>query len=46
LYKDKNRKTSIEVGDDLLDIQHNLILDEHVRLTDKEQELISKSEKS
>lgn len=43
-YKDKNNKTSIECGNDLLDIQHNLILDEHVRLNDKEQELISKSE--
>ena len=45
LYRDENRKTSIEIGNDLLDIQHNLILDEHVRLIDKEQELISKSEK-
>jgi len=44
LYKSKNNKTSIEVGNDLLDIQHNLILDEHVKLSDKEQEFISNSE--
>jgi len=44
LFKDKNKKTSIEIGNDLLDIQNNLILDEHVKLSDKEQEFISKSE--
>ena len=44
LFKDNNKKTSIEIGNDLLDIQHNLILDEHVKLSDKEQEFISKSE--
>ncbi len=43
-YRDENNKTSIEQGGDLLDIEHNLILDEHVRLTDKEQELIQNSE--
>lgn len=37
LYKDKNGKTSIEVGGDLLDISNNAILDEHVKLHDKEQ---------
>ncbi len=37
LYKDKNGKTSIEYGKDLLDISRNAILDEHVKLHDKEQ---------
>jgi len=39
LYKDNNGKTSIETGDDLLDLSNNLILDEYVKLHDREEEL-------
>lgn len=40
-YKDENGKTSIEHGDDLLDIQHNVILDEYVKLNDKETKILN-----
>ncbi len=43
LFKDKNNKTSIETGKDLLDISENLILDEFVKLHDKEHEFYNKS---
>jgi len=46
LFKDTNNKTSIETGNDLLDIQHNLMLDEYVKLADIEQEFILKSKNS
>ncbi len=42
LFRDQNNKTSVESENDLLDIVNNLILDEHIKLHDTEQELYDK----
>ncbi len=42
LFKSENNKTSVEAEKDLLDIINNLILDEHIKLHDTEQELYDK----